>query len=79
MAKKAEIVLGEARADVSKPYTQWMGQIQRTGAWILVLPSAVNGTDLGAQGWRDSLFLRYGIKPPDFPSHCHGCGAAFKV
>ena len=27
------------------------------------------------QEWRDSLFLRYGIDPPDLSEHCDGCGA----
>ena len=42
-------------------------------------PLTVNGTYLGAQEWRDSLFLSYGINPPDFPYHCDECGAAFKI
>ena len=54
-------------------------RIQRTGARLSVLPSTVNGTELGAQEWRDFLFLRYGIKPTDLPSHCDGCGAAFSI
>ena len=45
----------------------------KTGAWLTVQPSTVNGTDLGAQEWRDALFLRYGLDPPEdvrqsFPS-----------
>ena len=39
----------------------------------------VNGTELGAQEWRDSFFLGNGIDPPDLPSHCDGCGAAFTI
>ena len=56
-----------------------MGRIQRTRAWLLVLSLTVNGMELGAQEWRDSFFLRYGIKTPDFPSHCDGCGAPFTI
>ena len=44
-----------------------------------MLPSTVNGTELGVQEWRDSLFLTYGIKPPDLLSHCDGCGAALSI
>ena len=29
----------------------------RTGAWLMVQSSKVNGTELGVQEWRDSLFL----------------------
>ena len=48
-AKESENALQESQTAVSKPDTQQMGQIQRTGAWILVPPLTVNGTELGAQ------------------------------
>ena len=44
-----------------------------------MLTSTVNGTELGAQEWRDALFLRYGLDPPDLPSHCDGCDAKFTI
>ena len=42
-------------------------------------PSTVNGTDLGAQEWRDALFLRYGLEPPDLPKYCDVCNAKFTI
>ena len=44
-----------------------------------MIPSTVVGTDLGVQEWRDFLFLRYDIEPPNLPSHCDGCGEAFII
>ena len=38
-----------------------------------MLPSTVNGTELGSQEWRDALFLRYGLDPPDLPKYFYGC------
>ena len=49
------------------------------GGWLSVLPSTINGTELGAQEWRYSLFLIYGIDPPDLHEHFNGCGAAFEI
>ena len=49
----------------------------KTGAWLTVQPFTVNGTDLGAQEWRDALFLRYVLDPPDLPEYCDGCNAKF--
>ena len=49
------------------------------GACITMLPSTVNGTELGDQKWRDTLFIRYGIEPPDPPYHCDGCNAKFSI
>ena len=31
----------------------------------------------GCQEWWDPLFLRYGIDPPDLPTHCDGCNVEF--
>ena len=42
-------------------------------------PSTVNGTDLGAQEWRDTLFLRYGLEPPDLLTYCDGCKSKFTI
>ena len=66
---------------VGFPY-QGASQLQRatkTGAWITVQPSTVNGTDLGAQEWRDDLFLLYGLDPPDLPKYCDRCNAKFTI
>ena len=38
--------------------------------WLNVLPSTVNGIDMGDQELRYALFLRYGIDPPELPPHC---------
>ena len=51
----------------------------KSGAWIAVLLSVVNGEELGYQEWRDDLFLQYGIYPPDFPPHCDGCNVALSI
>ena len=75
----ADTALGEAWYTASTKNAHRMGQIIRTGAWMSVLSSTVNGTDLGAQEWRDPLFLQYVINPPDLPYHCDGCSAAFNI
>ena len=56
-AKAAESALGEAQAAASTEDTCHMRRTMRTGACLLVPPSTVNGTELGAQDYRDSLFL----------------------
>ena len=42
-------------------------------------PSTVNGTELGAQEWRDDLFLRYGLEPPYLPTYCDKFQAKFLI
>ena len=51
----------------------------KTGTWLTVLPSTVNGTELGDQELRDALFLRYGLEPPDLPKYCDGCQAKLSI
>ena len=36
-------------------------------------------TELGGQEWLNALFLRYGIDPPDLPTHYDGNNAKFSV
>jgi len=50
-----------------------------TGQWLSVLPSTVNGTELSAQEFRDSLCLRYARTPGDLPKSCDGCGQKFSI
>ena len=56
-----------------------MRRAAKNRAWLTVLPSTVNGTELGSQEWRDALFLRYGLDPPDLPTHCDCCQAKFLI
>ena len=50
-----------------------------TGAWLSVIPMPENDTVLSPLEFRDSLHLRYGLAPPDLPSHCDGCKKWFGV
>ena len=54
-------------------------RVTMTGDWLRLQPSTVNGTDMGVQKWRDSLFLRYGLDPPDLPNYCDRCNTKFSI
>ena len=47
--------------------TRRLRRATKTGPWLTVQPSTVNGTELGVQEWQDAAFLRYGLEPPDLP------------
>ena len=51
----------------------------KTGAWLSTIPSTVSGTELSPREFRDGLYMRYGISPPDLPDKCDGCGAKFSI
>ena len=50
-------------------------RVTKTGAYLTVHLPTVNGTELGAQEWHDTLLLQYILDPPDLPTHCDGCQA----
>jgi hypothetical protein len=52
---------------------------KETGQWLSVLPSAVNGTELSSQEFRDALLLRNARCPPDLQIRCDGCQQKFSV
>ena len=35
------------------------------GVWLSIIPSTVNGMELGLHEWKYSLLLPYGIDPPE--------------
>ena len=39
----------------------------------------VNRRELGVQEWQYSLFLIYGVYPPDITRSCEGCKAKFSI
>ena len=51
----------------------------KTGACLTMLPFTVNGEELGAQEWRNDLFLGYAIESPDLLSRCNGCNTKFSI
>ena len=51
----------------------------KDGACLTLQPSTVNGMELGAKKCQDSLFLKYGLEPPDIPKFCDSCNAAFYI
>ena len=65
-ADAVETELGEAWADMSMEDACRMVRITRMGAWLSVFPFTVNGMELGAQEWRYSLYLSYGINIPTY-------------
>ena len=54
-------------------------QATKTGAWMTVQLSTVNGTVLGEHELRDLLFLRYGLETTDLPTYCDGCNTKFTI
>ena len=64
----------------SDPATQRrMLRATETGAWLTAMPDRLNGTELSAEEFRDSLRLRFGLTPLGLPDRCDGCGQRFSV
>ena len=78
-ANRSEEALEETLAGDPVQVARCLRRLTNMGAWLIVQPSTVNGTEFGAQEWRYSLFLRYGLDPPDHPKSYDGCNAAFSI
>jgi hypothetical protein len=64
----------------SDPATQKrMLRAKETGAWLTAMPDRLNGTELSAAEFRDSLRLRFGLVLLGLPDHCDGCGQRFSL
>ena len=77
--QRAEEALSDTLAGAPVQGARRLRRATKTGAWLKVQPYTVNGTDLGAQEWRDALFLWYGLDPPDFTKYCNDCNAKFTI
>ena len=60
------------------PSARRLARSRVTGAWLTTMPSALNGTDLTSEEFRDSLLLRFGLTPTGLTSRC-ACGEPFSV
>ena len=74
-----QAALGEAMSNTPDLEARCFCRGTKTGTWLMVPPSTVNGADLGYQKWRDTFFLRYVINPPDFPPNYDRCGSALYI
>jgi hypothetical protein len=60
-----------------KGFSRSIRRGQLIGAWLTVLPSIVNGTELSSEEFRDALTIHYCELPCNFPLKCDGCDAPF--
>ena len=61
------------------PLDRTLRRATQTGNWLTILPSRVNGTELGRDEFRDALRRRYGYELTNLPDTCDGCGAKFSL
>ena len=76
---RAEEALAETLAGAPFQGAPSFRQETNTRAWMTVQSPTVNGSELGAQEWRDALFLKYGLDPPYPPKDYNGCNANFSI
>eukprot|EP00978_Attheya_sp_CCMP212_P037992 scaffold183996_cov58-Attheya_sp.AAC.2 len=77
--KDAQLKLDEYLEDFPRNRRRVIEQGNKTGAWLTVLPSIVNGMTLSADEFRDGLAIRYVYELLNLPDKCDGCGAKSSV
>jgi hypothetical protein len=70
-----ESIIGLITKDLSRTVRQGC----ETGAWLTVMPSAIAGTELPANEYRDSLHMCYVRDPVGLKLQCDGCGVKFNT
>lgn len=63
----------------SAKFKRRMDRACQTGAWLTVMPSRYNGTELSLEEFRDNTRLRFGLVPLNLPCQCDGCEHSFNV
>ena len=53
--------------------------MDETGAWLSIMPSWFDGTQLTLEEWHDNIALQFGRQPNNLPDHCDGCGDHFSI
>ena len=76
---EVEEALTAAVGDLSPTEGHLLHHICKTGVWLSISLSMVNGMELGSHEWRDSVFLQCGIENPDLLRHCNVCGFGFMI
>ena len=76
---RVEEALVETLVGVPVQGIRRLRRVMKTEVWMTVQPSTVNGTGMGAQEWRDTLFLQYGLDPPDLLKYYNGCNANISI
>eukprot|EP00978_Attheya_sp_CCMP212_P004101 scaffold8879_cov44-Attheya_sp.AAC.3 len=77
--KDAQLKLDKYLEDFPRNRRRVIERGNKTGAWLTVLPSIVNGMVLSSDEFRDGLAIRYGYDFLNPPEKCDGCGAKFSV
>ncbi|KAL7533156.1 hypothetical protein ACHAXR_005075, partial [Thalassiosira sp. AJA248-18] len=79
LRKGRELTVLAERGDGAPAVKRRDERNSRNGAWITIIPSRLNGTDLSADEFLDNMRLRYNKKPLEMPQHCDGCSASMTV
>jgi hypothetical protein len=74
-----ELALSFLAADTAPQARRKLLRAKETGTWLTTTPDRLNGTELSAEEFRDSLRLRLGLTPLDLPDRCDGCDQKFSV
>jgi hypothetical protein len=74
-----QLVLSTLSANAEPAVQRRLLRAKETGTWLTTTPDRLNGTELSADEFRDSLRLRLGLAPLDLPDRCDGCGQRFSV
>ena len=77
--KEEQVNLDGLKESGGRKVAKRLERMGETGAWLSVIPNRFDGTELSREEFKDSLAIRYFLRPRGLPECCDGCNVPFTV
>ena len=69
-----ELFLIDFGKEKGKKVAKRVERYEENSAWLSIIPSTLDGTEVTRDEWLDNIKIRYGHRPKGLPYRCDGCG-----
>ena len=77
--KEEQVNLDGLKGSGRRKVAKRLERMGKTWAWLSVVPSCFDGTELSREEFQDNHAICYGLRPRDLPEHRNGCNEPFTV
>jgi hypothetical protein len=79
MTKEEQVNLDGLKGSGRRKVAKRLERMGKTWAWLSVVPSCFDGTELSREEFQDNHAICYGLRPRGLPEHRNGCNEPFTV
>ncbi len=69
--KEEQVNLDGMKGSGGRKVAKHLERMGKTGAWLSVIPSCFDGTELSREEFQDNLTICYGLRPRGLPECCN--------